>query len=146
MAAAAAAVGLVAVVSLHRPVSSAAGPGAARPPTAGRSNGRAAGSTTTTSPPTGPLRSATGKAEQFGFGLLAAKVTVRGSHIVDVSVVQLQTADPTSQSIAAQAIPMLKSEVLSAQTARIYGISGATYTSEGYALSVQSALDQLHVK
>jgi uncharacterized protein with FMN-binding domain len=41
---------------------------------------------------------------------------------------------------------MLRAEVLSAQGATINGISGATYTSESYAQSLQSALDKLHIK
>jgi uncharacterized protein with FMN-binding domain len=43
-------------------------------------------------------------------------------------------------------IPLLRNEILSAQSARISGISGATYTSEAYAYSVQAALDTLGVK
>jgi uncharacterized protein with FMN-binding domain len=41
---------------------------------------------------------------------------------------------------------MLRSEVLSAQSARVNAISGATYTSEAYTASVQSALDTLAAK
>jgi uncharacterized protein with FMN-binding domain len=41
---------------------------------------------------------------------------------------------------------MLTAEVLSAQSAGINAISGATYTSEGYAQSLQAALDKLHIK
>ncbi len=73
-------------------------------------------------------------------------MTVQGTRITDVSVASLQTAEQYSQSLAQQVIPTLKGEVLSAQSARINGISGATYTSEAYAYSVQSALDKLGVK
>ncbi len=38
---------------------------------------------------------------------------------------------------------MLRQEALQAQSAQIDLISGATYTSEGYSMSLQSALDQL---
>jgi uncharacterized protein with FMN-binding domain len=102
--------------------------------------------TTTTPPPTGAARSATGTGENYGYGVLAVKVTVQGSRITEVSVANLQTAEQYSQSLAQQVIPTLKGEVLSAQSARINGISGATYTSEAYAYSVQSALDKLGVK
>jgi len=61
-------------------------------------------------------------------------------------VANLQTAESYSQQLAQQAVPMLQSEVLSAQSAQISAISGATYTSQGYAASVQSALDQLGIK
>ena len=39
-----------------------------------------------------------------------------------------------------------RSEVLTAQNARVDGVSGATYTSEAYAASLQAALDALHLK
>jgi uncharacterized protein with FMN-binding domain len=44
-------------------------------------------------------------------------------------------------SIAANAIPQLNSEVLQAQSANIQAVSGATYTSDGYISSLQNALD-----
>ena len=90
-------------------------------------------------------RSAVGAKEQYGYGVLAVRVTVRGNRIESVAVAGLQTAEQYSQQLAAQVIPMLRSEVLSAQSAKINGISGASYTSQAYALSVQSALDSLHV-
>jgi uncharacterized protein with FMN-binding domain len=93
----------------------------------------------------GTAQSVTGSTVQYGYGQLAVKVTVRGGRIVDVAVPSIQTAEPQSQQIASQAIPMLRSEVLSAQSAHIQGVSGATYTSEAYAQSLQSALSKLHL-
>ena len=90
--------------------------------------------------------SALGTDEQYGYGALAVRVTVSGARIVDLAVGSLQTAEPYSQSIAQQVIPLLRSEVLAAQGIKIDAISGATYTSEAYAYSVQSALDALHFK
>jgi uncharacterized protein with FMN-binding domain len=89
--------------------------------------------------------SALGAREQYGYGALSVSVTVRGNRIEDVTVHGLQTAEQYSQQLAAQVIPILHSEVLSAQSARINGVSGASYTSQAYALSVQSALDKLHL-
>jgi uncharacterized protein with FMN-binding domain len=96
--------------------------------------------------PPGAATTALGNSEQYGYGVLAVKVTERGGRIRDVSVATLQTAEQYSQSLAQQVIPLLRNEVLSAQSAHIYAISGATYTSEAYAYSVQSALDALGVK
>jgi hypothetical protein len=92
------------------------------------------------------IRSALGPSEQFGYGVLDVKVTVSGTRITDVSVPTLQVAEFTSQQISEQAIPLLTSEVLTAQSASINGVSGATFTSEAYAQSLQAALDALHVK
>ena len=86
---------------------------------------------------------ATGATEQYGYGQLAVRVTVRSGKIVSVAVPHIQTAESYSQQLAAQVIPMLRNEVLSAQSAQINGISGATYTSQAYATSLQAALDKL---
>ena len=103
--------------------------------------------TTTTSSAASPApRTAVGNSEQYGYGVLAVKVTVTGRHITDVSVASIQTAEQYSQSLAQQVIPTLKDEVMAAQSAHINAISGATYTSEAYAYSLQSALDRLGVK
>jgi uncharacterized protein with FMN-binding domain len=91
------------------------------------------------------LQSATGSTVQYGYGALAVKVTARGGRIVNVTVPYIQTDEPYSQQLASKAIPTLRSEVLAAQNANIQGVSGATYTSQAYAQSLQSALDKLHL-
>jgi uncharacterized protein with FMN-binding domain len=45
-------------------------------------------------------------------------------------------------SIGANAVSQLNSEVLTAQSANIQAVSGATYTSNGYISSLQQAVDQ----
>ena len=92
----------------------------------------------------GQAQSATGPVTPYGYGELDVRVTVSGSRITGVTVPVLRTAEPYSQQLAAQVIPMLKSEVLAAGSARINGVSGATYTSQAYATSLQAALDKLH--
>jgi len=91
-------------------------------------------------------RTVAGAVEQYGYGQSSVTVTVRGDRIVAVSVPVLHTMDPYSQQLARQVIPTLRSEVLAAHSAQIHGVSGATYTSEAYAQSIQSALDKLHVR
>lgn len=88
-------------------------------------------------------RTATGATEQYGYGYLAVRVTVRSGKIINVAVPLIRTAEPYSQQLAAQVVPMLRNEVMSAQSARINGVSGATYTSQAYAMSLQAALDKL---
>ena len=104
------------------------------------------GSTTTSPPTTVATATATGNNEQYGYGELAVRVTVSGGKITGLQVVGLQTAESYSQQLAVQVIPYLRRQVLSAQSAKIQGITGATYTSEAYSVSVQSALDRLHVR
>ena len=144
------------VLTFHtRPVS-ATTPGQAQPSgTPSASSAPAAGGPATATPsqaaPThaaagGTLvRSAAGQVVQ-SVTVLDVRVTVNGSHITGISVTDLQTAEPTSQQISEQAIPMLRSEVLSAQSASVNGISGATFTSRAYVESLQAALDKLNVK
>jgi uncharacterized protein with FMN-binding domain len=97
----------------------------------------------TTAPPA--VRTVDGSVEQYGYGMLQVAVTASGRHVQHVTLKNLQTADQYSQQLASQVIPMLRSEVLKAQSTHIDAISGATYTSEAYATSVQSALDKLHL-
>ena len=94
----------------------------------------------------GHARNATGAVVPYGYGELSVTVTVHGNQITAVSVPLLRTAEPYSQQLAQQVIPMLRSEVLAAHGAQIHGVSGATYTSEAYAQSIQSALDKLHIR
>jgi uncharacterized protein with FMN-binding domain len=93
--------------------------------------------------PTTSAKSATGSLEQYGYGQLSVRVTIAAGRITNLKIATLKTADTYSQQLALQVAPILQREVLSAQSARINGLSGATYTSEAYAYSVQSALDKL---
>lgn len=94
----------------------------------------------------GAARSAAGRTEQYGYGVLGVRVTAVGHRITNVTVPTIHTDEPYSHAIAEQTLPMLRSEVLSAQSASIHAISGASLTSQAYALSVQSALAKLHLK
>ncbi len=94
----------------------------------------------------GGTHSVSGAMEQFGYGELAVRVTVTGSRITNVTVPALQTAEPFSRQLSEQAIPLLKSQVLAADGASINGVSGATFTSEAYATSLQAAPDKLHLR
>ena len=96
----------------------------------------------TTTAPAG-VRTATGAVTQYPYGALSVTVTETGSRITGVQMASLNETDSRSVSIDDQAIPQLQQEVLSAQSANIDGVSGATFTSQAYAQSVQSALDQL---
>jgi uncharacterized protein with FMN-binding domain len=82
-----------------------------------------------------------GQTVQTRFGPVQVQVTLSGGRITDVAALQLPQNDGHSARISSAVEPMLRSEVLSAQSADIQTISGATYTSEAYASSLQSALD-----
>jgi uncharacterized protein with FMN-binding domain len=105
----------------------------------------AATPSTATPSTTGPAstRSATGQVVQYQYGELSVTVTEHAGRITDVQMASLNETDARSVFIDDQAIPSLRQQVLAAQSANIAGVSGATFTSQAYAQSVQSALDQL---
>jgi uncharacterized protein with FMN-binding domain len=78
------------------------------------------------------------------FGDVQVDVVVARGRITDVKAVQLPMDRARSRFISAQAGPILRSEVLAAQSGQIDLVSGATYTSDSFAGSVQSALSQVH--
>ncbi len=84
----------------------------------------------------------TGDAVETGFGAVQVEVTVEGSTITDVTAIAVPQDDPKSSQISAYAIPELEQQAITAQSASLDGISGASYTSAGFAQSLQSALTQ----
>ena len=89
---------------------------------------------------------ATGDAIDTQYGPVQVRVTVKDGRITDIQGVVLTGNDPRSAQISASAEPTLKQEALSRQSADIDAVSGATFTSAGYAQSLQSALDKLGFK
>lgn len=89
---------------------------------------------------------ATGDAVSTQYGDVQVRVTVAGGKITKIQALQLTGNDPRSAQISAYAEPILRQEALSKQTAAIDAVSGATYTSDGYVRSLQSALDKLGFK
>ena len=77
------------------------------------------------------------------YGAVQVRVTLQGTTIVDVTALQLPNERNRSAEISSEAEPYLKQEALQAQSAQIDLVSGATYTSESYASSLQSALDKV---
>ncbi|GGM00542.1 hypothetical protein GCM10011594_20810 [Nakamurella endophytica] len=87
-------------------------------------------------------RTVTGDAVDTRWGPVQVQLTVAGGKITDVQVVEYPANNGRDQEINAQALPVLVQETLSAQSARIDMVSGATVTSDGYIGSLQSALDR----
>lgn len=112
------------------------------------------GSTTTTSlssstsagTSTGTTTAATydGASVQTRFGTVQVRVTIQGGKITEVTALQLTDAERKSAQISSRAAPVLRSEVLQAQSANVQTVSGATVTSDAYLTSLQAALDAAH--
>jgi uncharacterized protein with FMN-binding domain len=86
-------------------------------------------------------RTLTGAVENTQYGPMQVQVTLTGTKITKINVLQQTNDGATSQQIDSTAIPKLTAEALAAQSARIDAVSGASYTSSGYTMSLQSALD-----
>jgi uncharacterized protein with FMN-binding domain len=94
--------------------------------------------------PAGSTRTAVGPAVNYNYGVLSVRITVTGRRLVKVGIASLHDAGMyRSQLIDHQSIPLLESEAIRAQSANIQGVSGASYTSAGFAQSLQGALHAL---
>lgn len=84
----------------------------------------------------------TGDSVSTRFGDVQVSVAVSGRVITDVTPLHLTDKESRSAQISARAAPVLREEVLAAQSADVANVSGATYTSDAYLQSLQSALEQ----
>ena len=99
------------------------------------------GSATATGSGTAGSGTYVGSTSTHRYGSVSVSVTVSAGTITDVTAKE-GSQDSHSRHITSQAEPLLRKEVLAAQSSNIKMISGATYTSHAYQASLQSALDQ----
>jgi uncharacterized protein with FMN-binding domain len=90
----------------------------------------------------GPARTATGEIVTTPFSTIAVRVTLTGDELTRVETVALSGSDARTQAINSRAEPILREEALKAGSAKIDVVTGATYTSESYIDSLQSAIDR----
>jgi uncharacterized protein with FMN-binding domain len=113
----------------------------ATPTPSGSSSGAAdSGSSSTASDGT-----YTGDAVMTRFGAVQVEITVSGGEITTSVVTQVPWSDRRDQQINSYAVPILNDETVQARSSDIDMVSGATYTSEGYIQSLQSAIDQANL-
>jgi uncharacterized protein with FMN-binding domain len=84
----------------------------------------------------------TGSVAQTRWGPVQVQLTIASGKITAVQVVQYPSGNGRDVEINNYALPTLINETISAQSAGIDMVSGATVTSDGYVQSLQSALDQ----
>jgi uncharacterized protein with FMN-binding domain len=126
-----------------RPAPSSTTPGdlSSTPPAASAPPASAAPSPPAQATP-GTVRTVTGPVVSTRFGDVEVAVNVTGKRVTDVQAPELPYDRPRSASISQYVAPVLRSEALAAQSAQIDTVSGATYTSDAYAQSLQAALGQ----
>ncbi len=116
-------------------------------PAAGPSSGSSSAAPSTGSASKAPstntgTKVVTGSAADTRYGPVQLKVTFTGTKISSIDVIEYPSESNRDQEINSYALPILNSEAISAQSANINAVSGATYTSDGYVRSLQSAIDQ----
>jgi uncharacterized protein with FMN-binding domain len=132
----------------HKTLHAAFGPATGGIPTTAPVTGGSSGSSTgstggSTGSSSSGTKTATGDSVDTRWGPVQVKVTKSGGRITDIAVLDAPANNSRDIEINDYALPILKQEAMSAQSAQIDAVSGATYTSEGYIGSLQSALDQL---
>jgi uncharacterized protein with FMN-binding domain len=90
----------------------------------------------------GPVRTGTGQIITTPFSVIQVRVTLTGEELTRVETVELSGTGARTQAINDHAEPILREEALKAGNAKIDVVSGATYTSESYIESLQSAIDR----
>jgi uncharacterized protein with FMN-binding domain len=89
-------------------------------------------------------RQVDGALEDTPRGPVQVRATFQGHRILEVAAIVLPSGDRRDEEINRVAVPILRSEVLRAQSANVDMVSGATLTSTGYLASLQSAIDLVH--
>ena len=110
-------------------------------PAATGTPGAASGSTSPATSASSP-QTVTGSAASTRYGPVQVQITVTNGQVTAVKAVQYPTGSSRDQEINSFAIPQLNQEAVAAKSAKIDMISGATYTSDGYITSLQSALSK----
>ena len=90
--------------------------------------------------PAKPSGTFTGPQVDTNYGPVQVQITVSNGKITAAN-----GQDDGGSWVGENAIPQLNQEAVQAQSANIQGVSGATYTSEGYAQSLQQAIDAAHL-
>ena len=86
-----------------------------------------------------------GDAVSTRFGDVQVEITVKNGRITKSAVLQVPWSNGRDQQINSYAVPILNTDAVDQQSANIDMVSGATYTSQGYIGSLQSAIDQANL-
>jgi uncharacterized protein with FMN-binding domain len=143
--------GVVAIVAYHPPQLHAVAATGVVSPTPQQSTSPSATTTGTTnststakpapSTPTPKTSSGvfTGDVARTQWGPVQVQITVSAGQITKVSALQFPHGDQRSRSISQQSVPYLISQTISIKSANVVGVSGASYTSDGWRRSLASA-------
>jgi uncharacterized protein with FMN-binding domain len=122
--------------------SSATAPSATSAPGASSSAAAAAPGTSVAPSSASTSKTVTGDSVDTRWGPVQVQITVQNGTLTAVDAVVYPQNNSRDEQINSYAIPQLNQEAMSAKSANIDMVSGATYTSDGYIGSLQSALDK----
>ena len=111
-------------------------------PSVGRATPASPTSPATSTPTT---KTYTGASVDTDYGPVQVQITVKDGKVTRARVTQVPWSGGRDQEINGYAVPILNKEAVQAQSATIDMVSGATFTSEGYLQSLQSAIDKAHL-
>jgi uncharacterized protein with FMN-binding domain len=117
------------------------GPTAGSGTSSGASAAGGSDSTSSSASPSG-TKTVTGDSVDTRWGPVQVQITVTNGKVTKANAVVYPSGNSRDQEINAYAIPTLNQEAVSAGSAKIDMVSGATVTSTGYLGSLQSALDK----
>jgi len=80
----------------------------------------------------------TGDAVSMRYGIVQVKITVQNGKITDAQAVKAPTG--SNDRYTQMAVPRLREQTITAQSANIQGVSGASFTSYGWYTSLVSAI------
>jgi uncharacterized protein with FMN-binding domain len=91
-----------------------------------------------TKPVGGVTGSFTGSVANTRYGPVQVKITVENGKIIDAQAVKAPTG--SNDRYTQMAVPRLREQTITAQSANIQGVSGASFTSYGWYTSLVSAI------
>jgi len=109
------------------------------------SSGSSSSGSSGSSASTSAAKTYSGDAIMTRYGNVQVQITVKNGKISAVDVLQVPMNDRHDEMINSMAVPVYNQEAVSAQSAQIDVVSGATYTWQGYTQSLQSAIDQANL-
>jgi uncharacterized protein with FMN-binding domain len=140
--------GIIALTHFH-PTADTNGVAATSPAGTSTANTSTSSSSTASATPTAATTTAsaykngtyTGSASDNNYGTVQVKAVISGGKLTNVVLVQMPNDRQHSAELSSMAGPQLIQEALTAQSANIDVVSGATSTSDSFAQSLQSALN-----
>jgi uncharacterized protein with FMN-binding domain len=117
-------------------------------PIASTSSSPTPSSASSTIPSSSPIYkdgSFTGTSADAVYGYIQVRATISGGKLIDVTFLDYPQDRRDSIEINQQAMPMLKQQAISVQSAQVDGVSGATDTSHAFVQSLNDALTQARV-